>query len=1795
MRSHHISFGVSCVIFILAAAMVLSGCTCGFSTLTVGNGLTAIFSSENTGQILFPSQGDTEPEDEAPSEDAPETMAAASDIIEYWVDIPKTVVGNFNRYTANCGRFSIFGDESVVSGLANCIVGSGSINNARYFSTNLADGMALLYLRPNKTYEIEIQEYGTEAVYAAHGLVGDGRVMKQTVRVDAAGAVSVSRCSWEDANGPIGDQTSFIMRVKNPWDPWTNGEKAMASKLLSDMTVEEKVGQLLLLHYPGDGAGTAADANRYIDTYHPGGFLAFTPMFAQSNPEQVKAKTAAAQEHTKIPLLFTVDEEGGKVTRISQYGAFYPAAFPYPQALVSGGISAVEADGKAKAGLLLDLGFNVNHAPVADVSGPTGYVYTRTYGKNGFGNAPFVAASVRGQEDNGLGTTLKHFPGYGGTSSNTHEGYAVNDLSMDEFHHNDLIPFYAGLAAGSDAVMVTHNIINAFDTENPASLSPILINYLREFMGFDGVVMTDDLGMRAVADKYPNGGAALTAVLAGADMTITPNPDVEYPILLAAAKDRRLPAARLDEAVLRILCWKSRLGLFNLVEGDPSNAEAMWTNGSGWTLYGKFSETWNEALMNGGMVELLKDVSVSSLTPKGNITLNLNGHKLTLTGSAGIMVESGAVFDIMDARDAYLSNDGFIAISSNYRKPVKTTVQNSTAQAGYDSAGRVLTWNEVDPETGKKVQYRTDFSGTGSIVGIAGTAGITVNNGVLNFRGGTLTHPGQGIVVTGGSVNFPETAGSILGCGYGTKQANGGAIDLRGGTLNMKAGYLGGNQAATRGGAVSVGSGSKADVIIDGADVTIACNSSGIQAGGFYIYSNGALDFKKGRIASNTAVNGGGIYVLTGSRTTIGNPGASEQPTSGTLNCIITDNKASGQGGGIFTYQSSSVLQVYGTAITGNEAPEGGGIRIGDNSAAKGGWFESRHSIISYNKANGGSGGGIRFDVANPASITDVSIHHNTAKASGGTGGYGGGIYLNATSVTMDTVSISENTADVRGGGMEWPNADSAVRLNGMSVIAGNKLTGGSSSNVKLSPDCRFYLYDQVLPVGSKIQFEVSVYPDAGETVPVVTGTNRGIVANSQHAFKLEDGLEAYQIVLHDTESELDLISQIDEDLSVDISGVLFQWYAPVKRLAISGNNERSLKVIDTHSAEAGHRLPENGSALPGRQPILRYLFLEEDGEVLYTERLTALYASRDLGVTNLGRIEKQWRFGDSDSGYSRHQVWVAENGERALSIDPADFKVYNWRSGMSFTTDPSKAGPDVIYVGKGYVIRFVGAVKTGVENTEARFYDYDITNGKVYSSYDDMASDRNPLSVPQITQKLEAGESVYVNTQGQRTGQGINHSSNYPGGASASSAFAFGNGNTGVPWMNATFGASQTINNVLQESKMNVFNRTNFEGCTFGLVTGLDENGLPVFADGIKVPPIFDAKANVIGREVYDDLGLQFRRYGNTLTLTAVSGTNFTGLETFRHPGIYDGVQHKTVIWTNDFWPMDEKVQPGDGHDITMGKTGTKIFYRLGGMFPPSDDGLAHNSYFGMNFNVEFTLDADFIGPMVYTFFGDDDVWLFLDDELIVDIGGVHRSVGMYVDLWDYLDAEKDAGTHTLRFFFLERGASGSTCWMNLCLPNAMASEPILGSLRLEKEVFGEGAETDKEFEFEVTLDLSDAEGNVSDGVFEFEGSKNGSFMSGDTISLKHGEYVIIKNLPVGTSYRIREIPSLGYTPILPGNENGTISLNDITVKIRNRRDQGSVLPETGGGGARGFLFTGAGLLALGLLAWIIRRRKLQ
>ena len=431
------------------------------------------------------------------------------------------------------------------------------------------------------------------------------------------------------------------------------------------------------------------------------------------------------------------------------------------------------------------------------------------------------------------------------------------------------------------------------------------------------------------------------------------------------------------------------------------------------------------------------------------------------------------------------------------------------------------------------------------------------------------------------------------------------------------------------------------------------------------------------------------------------------------------------------------------------------------------------------------------------------------------------------------------------------------------------------------------------------------------------------------------------------------------------------------------------------------------------------------------------------------------------------------------------------------------------------------------------------------------------------------------------------------------------------MPWPEAIHGDTVVVSGKEQPSVFNRFNRASFEGRNFGIVTGLDENGVPAADTGVNMPKLFSdgPDAEVQGKTTHNDLGLKFLRYGNTFTLGEVIGTDVTNLDSFGHPGIYDGIQNKTCIWTNNFWPMDGKVQDGDGHDPVFGKYDQKanvvyekIYYAKSAtssdLMPKSDDALNHNSYFGMQFEVGFDLPASYIGPLDYTFFGDDDMWVFLDGKQIVDIGGVHRSVGMYVDLWDYLSRE-DAGSHKLSFFFTERGASGSTCWMNFCLPNIKTtSGPDVtptGSLRIEKQVTGEGAETDKDFEFEVTLDLTNAEGTVEDRIYNYYGSRIGSIRSGETLRLKADEYVVIEDIPAGTKYRVRELEATGYIPTYSDTSEGTMGEELVTVSVLNERISGPLLPETGGPGVTPYYFMGGLLVYATALPKSKRRTKIQ
>ena len=326
--------------------------------------------------------------------------------------------------------------------------------------------------------------------------------------------------------------------------------------MLNDMSLEERVGQLFLARCDDNYA------LEHIETYHLGGFVLFGQDFQDQNPESMTNKLAAYQSASKIPMLIAVDEEGGTVTRVSSNPAFRPRKFPSPRSLYeSSGLEAVLLCEKEKCLLLSPLGINVNLAPVCDITTDTNaFLYDRSLGQSPEVTAQFVIDTVREMNSNKIGSCLKHFPGYG-NNADTHVGIALDSRSLQELEGSDLIPFDAGITAGADAILVSHTIVEALDPETPASLSPAVHDYLRNTMGFQGVILTDDLVMQAITDTYGAGEAAVLAVLAGNDLLCSTEYTVQYEAVLAAVLEGRIDIDTLNDAVRRVLQWKIDLGL----------------------------------------------------------------------------------------------------------------------------------------------------------------------------------------------------------------------------------------------------------------------------------------------------------------------------------------------------------------------------------------------------------------------------------------------------------------------------------------------------------------------------------------------------------------------------------------------------------------------------------------------------------------------------------------------------------------------------------------------------------------------------------------------------------------------------------------------------------------------------------------------------------------------------------------------------------------------------------------------------------------------------------------------------------------------------------------------------------------------------------------------------------------------------------------------------------------------------------------------------------------------------------
>lgn len=396
---------------------------------------------------------------------------------------------------------------------------------------------------------------GTSAVMSTQPIRGTQSAAQQSTK--AGGSAQTNRTNkTTTAKRTFAETTAKKTAAHTTTRPQTT-EKRSIDSIIRGMTLEQKVGQLFIARCPDSGAATA------VSKYHPGGYVLFGRDFKNQTKSSMVKVIKSYQSKAKIPLLIAVDEEGGDVNRVSLYKAFRSSPFLSPQKLyAAGGWKRIDSDAAEKAKLLRSLGINVNLAPVCDVAHKGSFIYSRTFGSDATKTSEFVRRTVGVMQSNKVGAVLKHFPGYGDTKD-THTGIAYDNRPYESFVKTDFLPFRAGIKAGAGAVLVSHNIVKCMDAKYPASLSVRVHEILREELGFDGVIMTDDLYMDAITDYTGGdaGAAAIRAIVAGNDLLCCTDFKVQIPAVIKAVKNGKISVSRIEESVRRVLLWKRALGL----------------------------------------------------------------------------------------------------------------------------------------------------------------------------------------------------------------------------------------------------------------------------------------------------------------------------------------------------------------------------------------------------------------------------------------------------------------------------------------------------------------------------------------------------------------------------------------------------------------------------------------------------------------------------------------------------------------------------------------------------------------------------------------------------------------------------------------------------------------------------------------------------------------------------------------------------------------------------------------------------------------------------------------------------------------------------------------------------------------------------------------------------------------------------------------------------------------------------------------------------------------------------------
>lgn len=331
---------------------------------------------------------------------------------------------------------------------------------------------------------------------------------------------------------------------------------------LAGMSVREMVGQMFVISVQGTEPDYYID--KMIEDRNVGGALLFG--YNMESEEQVASLTASMQELSlrtdpAVPMFVAVDYEGGEVA-----GA--PWVAPQPSAAeigATGDPSAARSASRTIGSDLMRAGVNTDFAPVFD-TGFGAAIGSRSYGEDPALVSRMGVGALSGFEDAGVVTSAKHFPNHGPAGSDSHTSLPVVDHDAATIGSYDLPPFRAAVEAGVPMVMVGHLVYPQIDAEEPASLSPEAYRMLREDLGFEGVVVTDDLSMEGANGGGPPADAAVQAVQSGADLLIISSPPEEqaaaYDAIVSAVESGEIPESRIRDSVERILSVKKDYDLY---------------------------------------------------------------------------------------------------------------------------------------------------------------------------------------------------------------------------------------------------------------------------------------------------------------------------------------------------------------------------------------------------------------------------------------------------------------------------------------------------------------------------------------------------------------------------------------------------------------------------------------------------------------------------------------------------------------------------------------------------------------------------------------------------------------------------------------------------------------------------------------------------------------------------------------------------------------------------------------------------------------------------------------------------------------------------------------------------------------------------------------------------------------------------------------------------------------------------------------------------------------------------------